>query len=151
MTVHLHRQSLVSLFITHVKRLPYRCCTCPGGALDRRYLLCTYVPITSTLPCKIWIQADCTLRVRHSLGLIKRNAKWFVSEEEVEYVYLGRHVLASLGLDNQEFMTGARSRLGVEVDATKTTHRQFRKMPPPKSRYSSASTAARFVAKELWI
>ena len=34
----------------------------------------------------------------------------------MEYVYLGRHVLASLGLDNQELMTAARSRLGREVD-----------------------------------
>lgn len=46
-----------------------------------------------------------------------RKAKCHFSEDEVEYVYFGRHVLAGMGLDNQEIMTPARDRLESEVDA----------------------------------
>lgn len=84
--------------------------------LKRPYAFGNASPTATPITCKKWIQADCMLRVRHSPGLMLRKAKWLVSEDEVEYVYLGRHVLAAMGLDNQELMTAARDRLGSEVD-----------------------------------
>ena len=68
------------------------------------------------------------LRVRHYPGIMLRESKWLVGEDEVECVYLGRHVLkndmsskpiaaiAAMGLDTKELMTAARDRLGSEVD-----------------------------------
>ena len=56
------------------------------------------------------------LRVRHSPGLTLRKTKWLVREDEIEYAYLGRLVLAAMGLDNQEVINAARDRLKSEVD-----------------------------------
>ena len=51
--------------------------------LKRAYTFGNGSPAAPPITCKKWIQADCTLRVRRSPGLILRKAKWFVSEEEM--------------------------------------------------------------------
>ena len=124
----------------------------------RAYIFGDASPAAPPITCTSWIQADCTIRVRHSPDLMLHKEKWFVSVEEVEYVYLGRHVLASLGLDNQELMTAARSRLGREFDVPRLLKDKGYednasanpKNPSMHSMLQERDLAAHFIAMERW-
>ena len=66
--------------------------------------------------CCTTVQATVRLRVRHGNSLTLENIKWFVSEDELECIYIGRHVLAALGLDNRKLLAIASDRNHGFVD-----------------------------------
>ena len=71
--------------------------------------------------CCTTVQATVRLRVRHGNSLSLANIKWFVSEDELECIYIGRDVLAALGLDNRKLLAIASDRNHgfVDVEALK--------------------------------
>ena len=45
-----------------------------------------------------------------------RGVKWFFADVDVGYVYIGRHVLAALGLNNCKLLAAAADRLNGVAD-----------------------------------
>ena len=76
------------------------------------------------LECSREVELDVELRIRHGERLILRNVKWLVSDAPMTHAYLGRHLLAALGMDNRVLMAAARDRLGSVVDVPALFGRQ---------------------------
>jgi len=68
------------------------------------------------ISCRREIAADVMLRIRHGTNLMLRGIRWLVSDEEVQYVFVARHVLAALGLNNRVLLSAAADRHGGVVD-----------------------------------
>lgn len=63
------------------------------------------------------VRTDVELRIRHVERLILGNLHWLVSYGELGHAYLGRHLLAALGIDSRVLMAAPRDRHGTDVDA----------------------------------
>lgn len=82
------------------------------------------------LECNREVEPDVELRIRHGERLILRNVKWLVSDAPMTHAYLGRHLLAALGMDNQVLMGAARDRLVLWWMFRPFSAAKASKMPP---------------------
>lgn len=58
------------------------------------------------------------IRIHHGTNLILRDMKWLVSDDEVQYVFVARHVLDAIGLNNRVLLAAATDRHGGIFDIT---------------------------------
>lgn len=84
--------------------------------LDKAFLFETAVSDAEPLRCTRRVELDVELRIRHGEKLILRGVKWLVPDNNIAHVYLGRHVLRALGLDNRVLLAAARDRLGTVIE-----------------------------------
>lgn len=68
------------------------------------------------LICKMSVDMNVFLQIRHASSLILRNVSWKITEEEIPSPIIGRRVLESLGCDNREMLLAARERYGDNID-----------------------------------
>lgn len=68
------------------------------------------------IQCNEDIQADVCLRIRDGSHLILRRIKWLVTKEELQHIFLSRHVLSALGLDNRVLLAAAADRRNGVMD-----------------------------------
>lgn len=68
--------------------------------------------------CKSEFRADVLPSVRHGTKLLLRNKRWLVSDEEVGHVYIARHVLDVLGVNNRVLLAAVADRAGSVIDVT---------------------------------
>lgn len=66
--------------------------------------------------CSKVVQATVRIRVRHGGSLSLANVKWFVADDELDCIYIGRHVLAAIGLDNCKLLAIACDRNNGYID-----------------------------------
>ena len=57
--------------------------------------------------CSKVVQATVRRFIRHGSSPSLANVKWFVADDELECIYIGRHVLAAIGLDNRTLLAVA--------------------------------------------
>jgi len=76
------------------------------------------MPIVSAplIQCDREICADVLLRVRHGTQLLLRGLKWLVAKNELGHVFLARHVLSALGLNNRVLLAAAADKYKGVVD-----------------------------------
>lgn len=68
------------------------------------------------LICSRDVRLDVQLRTRHGEQLMLRGIKGLVCDEPLTHAFIGRYVLAALGLDNRVMLAAARDRLGSVLD-----------------------------------
>lgn len=68
------------------------------------------------IKCNKSVIVDVELRVRHRENLLLRRVERLVSIEELSHAYIGRHLLAALGIDTRTLMAAARDRFGSSVN-----------------------------------
>ncbi|CAN8068085.1 unnamed protein product [Agarophyton chilense] len=70
------------------------------------------VPLTSDRA----MQANVRLGIHHGANFMLCGIKWLICEDISDFVYIDRHVMSSLGLNNQEILAAACGRLQGEVE-----------------------------------
>ena len=85
-------------------------------SLDKNVTFANALATTRPIRCSRSIQATIRLRIRHGSALSIGNIKWFVADDELDCVYIGRHVLSAIGLSNKKLLAIACDRYKGYVD-----------------------------------
>lgn len=84
--------------------------------LDKQVSFGTADENAPPLPFDSKLTLDVCLRIRHGTQLSPRHIDWYVSTRNMEYVIIGRHGLAALGLDNKKLLAAACDRNDGIID-----------------------------------